>query len=67
MNGQAEALYQALFRESPMLADGLGLGLTASELKLVKEKLVLAWVAEHIAPGFTAEQWLRWAYGEDAA
>ena len=59
MREQAEHLFVALHRESQLYADNLGLSLTAQELKDVKERLVIAWVAEQLAPKqFTVADWL---------
>ena len=43
-----DALFTALHRESELVADSIGIPLTADELRQVKERLILTWVVEHL-------------------
>lgn len=45
---QAELLYRAIRRTSQLDADALGLTLTAKELRVLQERLVLAWVLDKL-------------------
>ena len=48
MPATPDDLFTALHRESELVADNIGIPLTADELRQVKERLILAWVVEHL-------------------
>ena len=48
MSTTPDDLFTALHRESELVADNLGISLTADELRQVKERLILTWVVEHL-------------------